>query len=117
MTQADNRREHARHDVAVSAEVLLGEDRIPGLTRNLSMGGVGLELARALPEHAQLVVNLFLVEDGIEDAMSPSMNIKATVIWTAESAPGRWEAGLRFVQLQSEQAKLIHGFLKRLPPQ
>lgn len=111
----DNRRQHPRHDVAVSAELLLGDERLPALTRNLSMGGVGLELRRALPEQAQVVVNLFLVEDGIEDAMSPSMNIRAVVVWTAEADEGRWEAGLRFTQLQAAQAKLIHGFLKQLP--
>ncbi len=114
MNQTDNRRAHPRYTINVSAELLLGEDRIPCHTRNLSGGGVGVVLSLGLAEKQPLIVNLFLVEDGIEDATTPSLNIQATVVWSAEVDGGRWEAGLRFTEVHPQQTKLLQHFLGRL---
>jgi len=110
----DNRREHPRFDVAVAVELSMAGDVIPCEGKNLSVGGVGVSVNRRMAEGAPTVVNLFLIEDGIEDATSPSLNLKATVMWTAETSPGRWEAGMRFQALSPQQQALIQKFLSRL---
>jgi len=110
----DNRREHPRYDVSVAAELLLGPDRFACQVKNLSLGGVGLGLHDSVPEQAEVLVNIFLVEDGIEDATSPSLNLKASVIWTAEIEPRRWEVGLRFAPLNPAQTRVLQQFFARL---
>ena len=110
----DNRRVHPRFSTSASAELIIGEDRIPCTAQNLSIGGVGLNLSQQLAEGAEVVANIFLVEGGIEDAATPSVNVEATVIWTAPTDAGGYQAGLRFKQLSPEQAQLLQHFFARL---
>ena len=116
MAEPEPRREHPRFDLDVSAELLLGDDRVPCRTKNLSMGGVGLVLRQKIAEHIQVVANLFVIEDGIEDATTPSINMQSVVVWVAEVDAGHWEAGLRFAQMSDEQRNMLAHFLQRLEP-
>ena len=106
-------REHRRHSMRLSAEIDTFSDRFTAVTKDLSLGGVGLELDRALKEGATIQVALFLVLDEVEDESSPPLTLRAKVVWCAEGdADGRYTAGLRFAELMPQQSAWLTRFLE-----
>ena len=84
----ENRRLHPRFDISLAAAITLPDGHeISCNARNLSQGGVGVRLAEALQEGATVAVDVFLVEDGIEDATTPTLSVPATVMWLASWPP------------------------------
>jgi len=67
------RRQFVRVAIRMSAEVHLGEETFTATTRDLSEGGVGLDLPRAVAEGAELTMGLFLVVDDVEEARSQTV--------------------------------------------
>ena len=112
--QQEQRRAHPRYATSLAAELTIGEDTIACTANNLSMGGVGISLSHALAEGAQLLVNLFLVEEEIEDATTPSMNLQAQVVWISQTDGGDFQAGLRWLQLTPQHTQLLQHFFARL---
>jgi c-di-GMP-binding flagellar brake protein YcgR len=105
------RRQHARFDVKLSAELTLGEEIFTAITRDISEGGVGLELDRPLPEGTELGINLFLVIDDVEDERSQPLRVRGFVAWCAERDEAEWAAGIRFAEVAANQQQWLKQFL------
>lgn len=110
----DNRRTYQRFEIQLSAEVNTGVDMYPAQAKNLSRGGVGLALNHPLQENALIGISLFLVEDGIEDATTATLDVQGQVIWLAQTDAGIFEAGIRFAPLPPNQIRLLDHYLARL---
>jgi c-di-GMP-binding flagellar brake protein YcgR len=109
-----HRRQFQRTQIRMSAEVHLGESTMTATTRDLSEGGVGLELAKALPEGAEVTLGLFLVVDGVEEERLPPLWVKGRVAWGGELDDGRHAAGVRFeviTDAQKEWLRQVTGHL------
>ena len=96
------RRQHARLDVRMSAEIRSARSVFTATTRDLSEGGAGLETDRALVEGEEIALGLFLVLDGVETE-TPPLWVKAKVAWTGETDAGLYTAGVRFAVISDEQ--------------
>jgi hypothetical protein len=113
----DNRRQHPRYKISLSAEVTAGERSFTATTRDVSEGGACLESAYPLPEAADVEVALFVVVDGIEDANTPPLRIRATVQWAADNdeapADSRHIGGLKFADMSDAQRQWLAGVVAR----
>lgn len=109
-----HRRQFQRTQIQMSAEVHLGESTMTGTTRDLSEGGVGLEVSKALPEGSEVTLGLFLVVDGVEEERLPPLWVKGRVAWAGELDDGRHAAGVRFeviTDAQKEWLRQVTGHL------
>ncbi len=106
------RRQHARFDVKLSAELTLGDEVFTATTRDISEGGVGLDLDRSLPEETELGISLFLVVDDVEDERSQPLLVRGFVAWCAERDEGEWSAGIRFADVAANQKQWLKQFLE-----
>lgn len=111
----DNRRNKARHLVAVTAEVVFSSRLHEGTTRNLSEDGVNVEIDCELPDGATVGLTLLLTQDGVEDATVDPFENSATVVWSAPTDGDRWMAGLRFSPPADGQERTLARFLASLP--
>lgn len=110
----DDRRTHQRIKISVSAEVTVGDEVVTARVKNLSIGGIGLDLDRPLAQKTSVKLNLFLVEEGVEDATEGSLDIQAEVIWVSQVKDKRWEAGLRFAPQRADQTTRLGHFIRRV---
>jgi c-di-GMP-binding flagellar brake protein YcgR len=99
----EKRRQFQRVPIRMSAEVHLDDAVFTATTRDLSEGGVGIELRELLPEGKEITLGLFLVVDDVEDERVPALWVKGRVTWTAEMANARNVAGIRFEVITDEQ--------------
>jgi hypothetical protein len=113
MIEKESRRAK-RYDVEVAAEVTINREVLQSQTKNLSESGVCLVTRRQLVEGSRLLLNLFLVVEGIEDATSPSIDLTAEVIWAAPSSENEFLAGCQFSDISSKQAETLKSFLRQL---
>jgi hypothetical protein len=97
-----------RYPVRLSAEMRFGNQIVAGMTRNLSVGGVCVEIDRPVADGAKLQLTLFVVEEDVETEGARGLQVAATVQWAAEAERG-WALGLKFDPLSPQQAAaLIH---------
>ncbi len=89
-------RRYPRYDVRIGAEVQTADKAVTCTTKNLSLGGVALDLDRALPEGRPVLVTLFVVVDDIEDLATRPVEVSGTLVWCRQVGPERFEAGIRF---------------------
>ena len=109
---AQQPRAHPRTQIELSAEVDNFKDRFTAATRDLSLGGAGLDLDRPLKEGAAISLSLFLVVDQVEDEQTKPLTVRAKVAWCAESdEEHRFTAGVRFENLAPAQAEWLERFL------
>jgi c-di-GMP-binding flagellar brake protein YcgR len=99
----DRRRQFTRVPIRMSAEVHLDGEVFTATTRDLSEGGVGIELRESLPEGKEVTLGLYLVVDDVEDERAPALWVKGRVTWTAEIDNARYTAGIRFEVITEEQ--------------
>jgi c-di-GMP-binding flagellar brake protein YcgR len=111
---SSERRVQKRVRTSVSADINTGAEAFTVRATNLSQGGVGLVLSRPLEADINVALSLFLVEDGVEDATSTPLEVHCRVIWVTQSKPTRWEAGLRFFELDSQQNQQLGQFIGRM---
>ena len=104
-------RAHPRYVVAIRGEVEHEGDTLAAETENLSTGGVGLLLRRAIPDGAMVSVTLFLTQDGFEDPDEPSLSTKAAVRWSKPGEAERHVVGLQFATLGGQQKAQLERFL------
>lgn len=103
----DNR-EHQRYDIRVSAEVSLRRgEPMTCVTRDLSLGGVGIETEWPLPEGAPLSVELFVVVDDIEDESTTPLLLEGKVAWSRKQGERDFLAGIQFLNLNPEQTTTL----------
>jgi len=107
----ENRRA-TRYEICVSAEITTERDVLQSLTTNLSETGVCLQSGRMLEEGSTIDVSLFLTVDGIEDADSPSIDLKARVAWAAPASEQKFLAGCEFIDATPKHVETIHLFTK-----
>ena len=105
------RRAHVRYEVKLAAEITLGDDVFTATTRDISEGGVGLDLDRALPEGQEIGLSLFLVVDEVEDERTQPLVVRGFVAWCAEREQGEWTAGVRFADIAAEQKEWLKKFV------
>jgi hypothetical protein len=103
-----------RYEIRVSAELRLPDGKLAtAVTRNLSEGGVCVELDRPLAEGVELEVGLFVVEDEIEAEGKRSLAVRGTVQWSSEADRG-FAAGLKFINVSAETQAQLVAAIKRL---
>lgn len=107
-------RRDLRYDVELAAEVDAAGEPLLAATRNLSKGGVCLDVERALPEGETLGVSLFLTLEGIEQADNEALVVPAKVVWCTERDDGGFTAGMQFAALTPAQVRAVESFLRTL---
>jgi c-di-GMP-binding flagellar brake protein YcgR len=107
------RRQHARLDLRMSAEIRTARSVFTAKTRDLSEGGAGLEAERALEEGEEVALGLFLVLDDVETD-TPPLWVKARVAWIGENDDGGHTAGVRFEVITPEQTAWLRQVLGQL---
>ncbi|HVU51570.1 MAG TPA: PilZ domain-containing protein [Polyangia bacterium] len=107
------RRQHARLDLRMSAEIRTSRSVFTATTRDLSEGGAGLDAERALEDGEEIALGLFLVLDDVETD-TPPLWVKARVAWTGETDEGRHTAGVRFEVITPEQQAWLKQVLGQL---
>ncbi len=113
-----NRRSTLRFSHSLSLEIFTGDDVIPAMAMNLSSGGVGVNMNRPLTQGETVGMSLFLVEEGIEDETSPTLNIKGRIVWCKEKeGVVGFSAGIRFLTLTLDQKHRLRHFLDQLSGQ
>ncbi len=97
-------RAHPRYEIRISAELTPEHgEALTCTTRDLSMGGVGVDMERPLPEGAALSVELFVVVDDIEDETTVPLLVKGKVVWCRMKSPVEFLAGIQFLDVSQEQ--------------
>src|SRR5262245_32628405 len=107
------RRQHARLDLRMSAEIRTERSVFTASTRDLSEGGAGIESERALEEGEEIALGLFLVLDGLESD-TPPLWVKARVAWVGETDAGAHTAGVRFEVITDEQRAWLRHVLGQM---
>jgi hypothetical protein len=114
MSQAHPKDRAPRFDIRLSAELVVDGKLVSGTTRNLSTGGVCVEIDRPMTEGATLQITLFVVEDDVEAEGARGLELAGVVQWTAEGDRG-YAIGVRFVNLTAEQNRALGNALRALP--
>ncbi len=113
-----NRRSTLRLSHSLSLEVFTGDDVLSAMATNLSSGGVGVTMNRPVTAGVVVGMSLFLVQEGIEDETSPTLNLKGKVIWCKEREAGSgFTAGIRFLPLTKDMTHRLRHFLDQLSGQ
>ena len=100
-----------RFNIRLSAEIHVEGKAVTGTTRNLSTGGVCLEIDRPLPEAHLVRLTLFVVEDDVETEGARGLDLTGTVQWTAEADTG-YAIGIKFGTLTAAQTTALGNALK-----
>jgi hypothetical protein len=116
MTTASHAPRPPRYPIRLGAELDVEGRVVTGTTRNLSTGGVCIELDRPLHEGALYAIRLFLVEDDIESAAGRQLELSATAQWVAEAERG-YAVGFRFSSLTAAQIAALDYALKTVGEQ
>lgn len=113
-TSTGNQRQHARLALRMSAEVHTEGGMFIAVTRDLSEGGVAVELPPRLPEGELVTLGLFLVVDDVEEERVPPLWVKGRVVWSADCDAGGSVAGIRFEVITPAQQKWLRHLLGHL---
>ena len=89
------------------------EHFVSGNTRNISSGGVCVEIPRALAVGTLVELTLFVVEDEIESLDARTLGFRASVQWATEGELGHVH-GLKFVDATPQQIAILEKALKAL---
>lgn len=111
---AGKTRQHTRLALRMSAEVHTEAGMSIAVTRDLSEGGVAVELAPRLPEGELVTLGLFLVVDDVEEERVPPLWVKGRVVWSAERDTGGSVAGIRFEVITEAQRTWLRHLLGHL---
>jgi len=107
------RRQHARLDLRMSAEIRTSRSVFTATTRDLSEGGAGLDAERPFEEGEEVALGLFLVLDDVETD-TPPLWVKARVAWIGETDGGHHTAGVRFEVITPDQQTWLRHVLGQL---
>jgi hypothetical protein len=102
-----------RFVIRLSAELRVDGKLVTGVTRNLSEGGVCVEIDRPIAEAATVRLKLFVVEDDVEAEGAHGLELTGMVQWAAEADRG-WAIGLKFDALSPTQAAALNAALKSI---
>jgi len=97
-------RAYPRYEIRVSADLHLPAGQIvTAVTRDLSLGGVGVDTETPLAEGALIRLELFVVVDDIEDETTVPLGVQGKVVWSRMKSAHEFLAGVQFVGLTPEQ--------------
>lgn len=108
---SQNLRANPRFDVRLSAELRVEGQVITGTTKNLSMGGVCIEINRPLKENSLVRLTLFVVEDDVETEGARGLELTGNVQWLAEG-DRNYSVGVKFGNLSASQQTALGNALK-----
>jgi hypothetical protein len=111
MTQSNPQARAPRFNVRLSAELKIDAQRLTGVTRNLSTGGVCVEIDRPITEGKLIRLTLFIVEDEIETEGARGLDLTGTVQWLAEG-DRNYAVGIKFGNLTAQQQGALTNALK-----
>lgn len=111
MTQTNLRPRPPRFNIRLSAELKLDAHTVTGTTRNLSLGGVCVEIDRPVAEGKLIRLTLFIVEEDIEAEGARGLELTGTVQWMAEGDRG-YAVGIKFGNLTAAQQTALGNALK-----
>ncbi|MDY0000079.1 MAG: PilZ domain-containing protein [Polyangia bacterium] len=107
----DENRAHPRYEVRISAELIFETGgHLTCVTRDLSLGGVGVDAERPLAEGEPLGVELFVVVDDIEDETSVPLKVQGRVAWCRMKNAREFLAGIQFLDVGPDE----RSYLKQL---
>jgi hypothetical protein len=117
MTQSSPQARAPRFSIRLSAEVKVDALRLTGTTRNLSTGGVCVEVDRPVAEGKLIRVTLFVVEDDVETEGARGLDLTGTVQWMAEG-DRNYAIGIKFGNLTAAQSTALANALRAVgePP-
>ncbi|MEO6951895.1 MAG: PilZ domain-containing protein [Polyangia bacterium] len=104
-----------RFVIALSAEVKTPTFQTAGTTRNVSTGGVCVEIDRDIPEGQVVEIVLFLVEDDIEAEGKRALSLTGAVQWSGEGDRG-YQVGLRFIDPPADKVAMLERVISLLNP-
>ena len=106
-----------RFSIRLSAEIKVDQLRLTGTTRNLSTGGVCVEIDRPIAEGKLIAMTLFVVEDDVETEGARGLDLTGTVQWMAEG-DRNYAIGIKFGTLNAAQTTALTSALKAVgePP-
>lgn len=110
MDKVNDTRAHSRYDIRVSAEIASGGQTFTCTTRDLSLGGVGLNCDRELQPGVPALVTLFVVVDDIEDLGTDPLELVADIVWCKNLEKEQYAVGLKFSDMDEKGTS----YLKRL---
>lgn len=104
------RRKHPRVSVAVEVDVKSEHNFYVGRTRDISLGGLFLEMTVGIEIGARVGLDLSL--DGRK------FKLEGEVVWTLANEDGQTAGvGLRFVALEAATKRAIEAFMKKREPE
>ncbi|MCU1282782.1 MAG: hypothetical protein JWM53_6328 [bacterium] len=117
MSQNSPQARAPRFNVRLSAELRIETLRLTGTTRNLSTGGVCVEIDRPVAEGKLIRLTLFIVEDDVETEGARGLDLTGTVQWVAEG-DRNYAVGIKFGNLNASQTAALTNALKAVgdPP-
>jgi hypothetical protein len=104
-----------RYEIRLSAELRLAGKAVSGMTKNLSMGGLCLEIDRPVPEGTTVQLTLFVVEDDVEAEGAHGLDLTGSVQWIADADRG-YTIGVKFSPLSANQSTALGHALKVVTP-
>jgi hypothetical protein len=114
----NNARASVRYEIRVSAEVTLSPGvSVTCVTRDLSVGGVGIEADRVLPDGQRVEIELFIVVDDIEDEATTPLALTGKVAWCRPLGDLQYLAGIQFVDLDAARTEYLAKLLRAIPQQ
>lgn len=106
-------REHPRFAAELEAEISVDGERLPGRSKDLSRGGIGIRVSRGLPLGTLVRLRLALVFD--EETFSEALEVEARVVWSSPiSKDGQHQLGLSFQRVTPEARKYLDLFFKHV---
>ncbi len=111
MTQTQPQPRAPRFNIRLSAEIHVDSRRVTGTTRNLSVGGVCVEIDRPIAEGKQIRLTLFVVEDDVETEGARGLDLTGTVQWMAEG-DRNYAIGIKFAGLSAAQTTALSNAMK-----
>lgn len=117
MSQNNPQARAPRFNIRLSAELMVDAHRLTGTTRNLSIGGVCVEIDRPVAEGKLIRMTLFVVEDDVETEGARGLELTGTVQWVAEG-DRNYAVGIKFANLNAAQTTALTNALKAVgePP-
>jgi hypothetical protein len=117
MSQTSPQARAPRFSIRLSAEIKVDAHHLTGTTRNLSTGGVCVEIDRPIAEGKLIRLTLFVVEDDVETEGARGLDLTGTVQWAAEG-DRNYAIGIKFGNLTAAQSAALGHALKAVgdPP-
>lgn len=104
-------RQHTRFAHEVALTIHFGKSSTNGRTRNVSRGGLCANVADAIPNGADVELDIVLVFD--DEMQSEALRLPARVAWCTTLDDG-FQVGLSFKPMDAERATYLQLFLKYL---